>query len=222
MATGVGESLHIPGWRSGGLGATVPPTNLCQQEAMTPPTSNPASWWEVAMPPSNSPHKRSTTRQGKPQGPSSSDGSSRHRPLPGSPPQPPTQGSRGFSSSLVLSVRWSPPHQAGQRQSWKQQRWQKRSRHQDWWAAGPAARGQRLSRSQGKLSVHAALGLAPRWAWSAVTRVLAHLSVQMLGVRQEETGSHQGRDTEVKKNMEIWRGPQGMGLMPGVPGERAV
>ena len=36
MAKGVGESLHIPGWRSRGLGDT-PPINLCQQEAMTHP-----------------------------------------------------------------------------------------------------------------------------------------------------------------------------------------
>lgn len=58
MATGLGESPHIPGWRRGGLRETVPPTNLCQQEAMTSPTPHPASWWEVAMPPSNSPRLR--------------------------------------------------------------------------------------------------------------------------------------------------------------------
>lgn len=55
MAIGVGGSLHIPGWRSGGIGDTVPPTNLCQQEAMTSPTPDPAAWWEVAMAPSSSP-----------------------------------------------------------------------------------------------------------------------------------------------------------------------
>lgn len=33
---GVGESLHIPGWRSEEGGEmTPPPTDLCQQEAMT-------------------------------------------------------------------------------------------------------------------------------------------------------------------------------------------
>lgn len=54
MAKGVGESLHIPGWRSGGLGDT-PPTNLGQQEAMTQPNPKSYTWWEVAMPPSSSP-----------------------------------------------------------------------------------------------------------------------------------------------------------------------
>ena len=105
------------------------------------PTPIPASWREAAIPPSSSPCLRSTTRQGKPQAPSSSDGSSQRWPLPRSQPQPASKGSRGLSSSLVLSVRRSPPHQAGQRQSQKQQRWQKRSRHRDRWAAGPAAQG---------------------------------------------------------------------------------
>ena len=40
MAEGVGESLHIPGWRSWGAWG-YSPTNLCQQEAMTHP--NPKS-----------------------------------------------------------------------------------------------------------------------------------------------------------------------------------
>lgn len=43
-----------------------------------------------------------------------------------------------------------------------------------------------LSRSQGKLSVRAALGMATRWVYSAEIQVLGHLSVPMLG--EGETG----------------------------------
>lgn len=81
-AKGVGESLHIPGWKSGGLGDT-PPTNLCQQEAMTHP--NPKSCilvgggnasFQLSKP------ERGTTRQSRTQAPESSNGSPQHWPLP--------------------------------------------------------------------------------------------------------------------------------------------
>lgn len=81
--------------------------------------------------------ERGMTRQGRTQAPSSSNGRPQHWLLSGSQPPPPSQGSRGLSSSLVFSNGQSPPHQAGRRQSQKQWWWRGRSRHRDWQHRGP-------------------------------------------------------------------------------------
>lgn len=160
MVKGAGESLHIPSWRHVGVNprsTSHPPTNLCHQEAMTRPSPRVC----ILVGSSNAASQLPTltgARRGRSQTPA--PGTAGTVPLM-SParaaevPPPP---------SSVLGDQKSPPHQAVQRQSWKQQQWQ-----------GGTGQGCLY----GQASVHA-IHTGARWAWWAGRRALARPSVLML------------------------------------------
>ena len=160
--------------------------------------------------------ERAMTRQGRTQAPSSSNGSPQHWLPSRSQPPPPSQGNRGLSSSLVLSNGRSPPHQAGRRQSQKQWWWQGRSRHRDRQHRGPG-----LSRSQGKLSVHATLGPATRWVAGCDTGTWTPFCPDAAEEEGQRTKSS-GEEQRPRKTGKLGRASQEMGLMLGTPGESTV
>lgn len=156
------------------------PLLLHHPAAVLPPpsTPNPASWWEVAMPPSSSPHLRGSQpdRTG-------------HRPpapimvAPNTGPCPGHNPSPHHRSFLFLG--WSSVTEGALHT--RQDRGKVGSSSCGGEGIGTETGGllarQRrpgLSRSQGKLSVRAALGMATRWVYSAEIQVLGHLSVPML------------------------------------------